>query len=258
MKPILALICILLGVAPVFAIKPEKTYRYTPEQLSLEYEELKIDTNDGATLNIWHLPSEETGIPVIISQSDAGNMGYWLYMGAYFQACGLDVWLYDYRGFGESSDFEIDRDCLFHNEFVADLATVAGYVYKKTSAAPVLLGLSMGTIIINEYLKDTNIPVTHIIYDGYAGDPAEWVNKLKANGKDVKLPDGYLPGKHKNRRLKTLYIVGLKDGYSSAGDIPFRKSKKTTVKTFNSGHISSFNQYPEEYTVKILNFLIDK
>ena len=138
-------------------------------------------------------------------------MGYWLYMGAYFQACGLDVWLYDYRGFGGSSEFEIDRDCLFHNEFVADLAAVAGYVYKKTSAAPVLLGLSMGTIIINEYLKDTDIPVTHVIYDGYAGNPAEWVNKLKA-----------------------------------------------TVKTFDSGHISSFNQYPEEYTVEILNFLIDK
>ena len=225
MKPIFALICILLGVAPAFAIKPEKTYRYTPEQFSMEYEELKIDTSDGATLNVWHLPSEETGIPVIISQSDAGNMGYWLYMGAYFQACG---------------------------------AAVAGYVYKKTSAAPVLLGLSMGTIIINEYLKDTDIPVTHVIYDGYAGNPAEWVNKLKANGKDVKLPDGYLPGKHKNRRLKTLYIVGLKDGYSSVSDIPFRKSKKTTVKTFDSGHISSFNQYPEEYTVEILNFLIDK
>ena len=169
-----------------------------------------------------------------------------------------NVWLYDYRGFGGSSEFEIDRDCLFHNEFVADLAAVAGYVYKKTSAAPVLLGLSMGTIIINEYLKDTDIPVTHVIYDGYAGNPAEWVNKLKANGKDVKLPDGYLPGKHKNRRLKTLYIVGLKDGYSSVSDIPFRKSKKTTVKTFDSGHISSFNQYPEEYTVEILNFLIDK
>jgi hypothetical protein len=250
MKPILALICILLGVAPAFAIKPEKAYRYTPEQFSLEYEELKIDTSDGATLNVWHLPSEETGIPVIISQSDAGNMGYWLYMGAYFQACGLDVWLYDYRGFGESSEFEIDRDCLFHNEFVEDLAAVAGYVYKKTSAAPVLLGLSMGTIIINEYLKDTDIPVTHVIYDGYAGDPAEWVNKLKANGKDVKLPE--------SKRQRALYIVGLKDGYASAGDIPFRKSKKTTVKTFDSGHISSFNQYPEEYTVEILNFLIDK
>ena len=93
MKPIFALICILLGVAPAFAIKPEKTYRYTPEQFSMEYEKLKIETCDGATLNVWHLPSEETGIPVIISQSDAGNMGYWLYMGAYFQACrqGLSV-----------------------------------------------------------------------------------------------------------------------------------------------------------------------
>ncbi len=258
MKPILTFICILLGISPAFAIKPETAYIYTPEQFSLEYEELKIETCDGATLNVWHLPSDETGIPIIISQSDAGNMGYWLYMGTYFQTCGLDVWLYDYRGFGASSDFEINRDYLFHNEFVTDLAAVADYVYERTSAVPVFLGLSMGTVIINEYLKDADIPVTHVIYDGYGGNPEEWINKLKASGKEVKLPDGYLPGKHKNRHLRTLYIVGLKDGYSSVNDIPLRKSKKTTVKTFDSGHISSFNRYPEEYTIEILNFLIDK
>ena len=70
MKPILTFICILLGISPAFAIKPETAYIYTPEQFSLKYEELKIDTCDGATLNVWHLPSDETGIPIIISQSD--------------------------------------------------------------------------------------------------------------------------------------------------------------------------------------------
>ena len=109
-----------------------RVYSYTPDKLDLTYEEFKVKTDDGFTLNVWHLPSEGDGAPVIISQSDAGNMGDWLYLGLYLQAYGLDVWMYDYRGFGQSDDFAIVQNQLFHMEFVKDLDAVAKYVYQKT------------------------------------------------------------------------------------------------------------------------------
>ena len=40
--------------------------------------------------------------------------------------------MYDYRGFGQSDDFEIVQNQLFHMEFVKDLDAVAKYVYQKT------------------------------------------------------------------------------------------------------------------------------
>lgn len=252
---ILTLVCIL-GSLQASAIRPEKNYPVTPDKAGVSHEELEIVTPDGAQLNVWHLVPEESGYPVIISQSDAGNMGYWLYLGMYLQVAGFDVWLYDYRGFGGSSAFEIDNSRLFYNEYVTDLASVVEHVYRKTSVPPVLMGISMGSIIVNEYLKDTRIPVTHLIFDGYVADPGEWISRLADAGKEVTLPEGYVPEKYRNRRQKILYMVGSGDKFSTLGDIPLRHSRKTTVKVFESGHISAFSDYPEEYVSAIIEFVL--
>ena len=237
------------------AIKPNRVYSYTPDKLDLTYEEFKVKTDDGFTLNVWHLPSEGDGAPVIISQSDAGNMGDWLYLGLYLQAYGLDVWMYDYRGFGQSDDFAIMQNQLFHTEFVQDLEAVAEYTYLKTGKSPALLGISMGTIIVNEYLRIAAIPVYKVVFDGYVADPSAWIDKLEANGKKVTLPDGYKNRKYRQKNHDALFIVSEKDAYSTLSDIPKAGKGKQVIKTFDCEHISGFFRYPEEYTTVIVDFL---
>lgn len=121
MKRTAIIFFLTLNIFNLAAIRPDRVYSYTPDKLNLSYEELKIATDDGLSINVWHLPADGEGTPVIISQSDAGNMGDWLYLGLYLQAYGLDVWMYDYRGFGQSDDFAIVKAQLFHTEFVKDL-----------------------------------------------------------------------------------------------------------------------------------------
>ena len=184
--------------------------------MELEHIVLRIETKDGISLNVWHLPSADPGTPIIISQSDAGNMGDWLYLGLYLQAYGLDVWMYDYRGFGESEDFPIVQNQLFHLEFTDDLTAVCEYVYSTTGQAPVLMGISMGSIIVNEYLRKSDVPVSHLVFDGY---------------------------------------VAEKDQYSTEADIPKGKDNMQQVKLFDCEHISGFFKYPIEYTESISAFL---
>lgn len=105
---ILIILTLLIGLQS-YAIKPTRTYSNTPSKMELEHEVLRIETKDGISLNVWDLPSADPGTPIIISQSDSGNMGDWLFLGLYLHAYGLDVWMYDYRGFGESEDFENDN-----------------------------------------------------------------------------------------------------------------------------------------------------
>ena len=255
MKRTLIISILILNAITLAAIKPNRVYSYTPDKLDLTYEEFKVNTDDGYALNVWHLPSEGEGTPVIISQSDAGNMGEWLYLGLYLQAYGLDVWMYDYRGFGQSNDFAIVPDQLFHTEFVKDLDAVAKYVYQKTGKSPALLGISMGTIIVNEYLRIADIPVSNVIFDGYVADPSAWINKLAANGKAVTLPDGYKNRKYRQKNNDVLFIVSEKDAYSTLSDIPKAGKGKQVVKTFDCEHISGFFRYPEEYTTAIVDFL---
>ncbi|MBO5498399.1 MAG: alpha/beta fold hydrolase [Bacteroidales bacterium] len=238
----------------VNAIKPNRVYSYTPDKMELTYEEFKVIAEDGVSLNVWHLPADNDGSPIIISQSDAGNMGDWLYLGLYLQAYGLDVWMYDYRGFGQSNDFAIVQDQLFHMEFVTDLDAVAEYVYQKTGKAPALMGLSMGTIIVNEFLRRTDIPIAKVIFDGYVASPKEWIERLAANGKIVTLPKGYRSRKYRLGKVESLFIVSEKDFYSTLSDIP-KGQPDRNIKTFDCEHISGFFRFPEEYTTGIVSFI---
>ena len=71
---ILIILTLLIGLQS-YAIKPtRKSYSNTPSKMELEHEVLRIETKDGISLNVWHLPSADPGTPIIISQSDAGNM----------------------------------------------------------------------------------------------------------------------------------------------------------------------------------------
>lgn len=253
-KIILLIFTLLIGLQS-YAIKPTRTYSNTPVKMELEHEVLRIETKDGISLNVWHLPSSETGTPIIISQSDAGNMGDWLYLGLYLQAYGLDVWMYDYRGFGKSEDFNIIHNQLFHIEFTEDLAAICDYVYSKTGKVPALMGISMGTIIVNEYIRKADIPVSHLVFDGYVADPQKWIDKLAENGKVVMLPKGYKNREYKQKNRNTLFIVAEKDQYSTVADIPKGNADMQQVKVFDCEHISGFFKYPVEYTELIISFL---
>ena len=251
---ILLILTLLIGLQS-YAIKPTRTYSNTPSKMELEHEVLRIETKDGISLNVWHLPSADPGTPIIISQSDAGNMGDWLYLGLYLQAYGLDVWMYDYRGFGESEDFPIVQNQLFHIEFTEDLAAICDYAYSKTGKVPALMGISMGTIIVNEYIRKADIPVSHLVFDGYVEDPQKCIDKLAKNGKVVMLTKGYKNRKYKQKNRNTLFIVAEKDQYSIVADIPKGNADMQHVKVFDCEHISGFFKQPVEYTETILAFL---
>ena len=59
------------------AINPQREYSVPIEERGKNFEELQVETTDGIKINVWHLPSEN-GTPLIISESDAGNMGDWV------------------------------------------------------------------------------------------------------------------------------------------------------------------------------------
>ena len=80
MKRITLIFIILMSSVASYAINPKRIYSNTPAKMQLGLEVLHIETKDGLSLNVWHLPSSGPSTPIIISQSDAGNMGDWLYL----------------------------------------------------------------------------------------------------------------------------------------------------------------------------------
>ena len=256
-KIVSVLIALLLACNNLLAINPERTYQYTPSQYGLRYKTLSVDTEDGATLSVWHIPAKrhaKRATPIIIANSDAGNMGYWSNLAYYLNYLDYDVWMFDWRGFGESSDFETKRERLFYTEYVKDLKAVVGRVYQNRKQSVVLIGYSMGTLVIEEYLKQyphSNISVA--ILDGYVGNPHSFVSNMTKQGKQIELPEGY-EFNDTPIDIPTLVVSAKTDSNCPKENIP-SLNEKIKVVEYDCGHIMALSTFPDEYITDIHTFI---
>ncbi|MFZ4400022.1 MAG: alpha/beta hydrolase [Bacteroidales bacterium] len=135
MKTIASLLVIfLLTTTSLFALKPEKEYKVLPAEFGLVYEKLSIPTKDNMQLAAWFYkaPSESKKL-VIISANGDGNMSKMIEMASQFLTLGYNVITYDYRGYGESSDFKINQNFYIYAQFEKDLNAVIDYSRKYYS-----------------------------------------------------------------------------------------------------------------------------
>lgn len=243
---------LVLLATSAFAISPERTYKYTPSDYGLKYEQSTVQTDDGYGISVWHIPTRRARASVVVAYPDARNMAYWLSLAYYLNYLHYEVWLFDWRGFGESSDFETKKEMLFYDEYVSDLSSVLNIVESKNRKPIVLMGYSMGTIIINEYLNRVNdIRIKAAIYDGFVGDPYSYVSRLKAQGKNVILPEHYeYPGAYTG--IPSLYISATQDKFCSKEEIP---QEATEIKEFDCDHIMGLSSFKEEYISLLGSFL---
>lgn len=113
-----------------FALYPVREYKVLPSKFAMKYTEVKIPTNDKeATLNAWLFETKNPTFNwVVISHSGDGNMADNLERVNSFLSAGFNVIIYDYRGYGASSDFEIDKDTYIYPQFINDLQSVIDYI----------------------------------------------------------------------------------------------------------------------------------
>ncbi len=81
---------------------PGRTLEATPELLSLEYDDVRFETDDGLVLHGWYVRAREARGTVLFFHGNAGNISHRLDSIAIFAALGLDVFIVDYRGYGQS------------------------------------------------------------------------------------------------------------------------------------------------------------
>ena len=80
---------------------PERSLLATPETA---YEEVTIETEDGERLHAWWIPAAERPIGhVLFCHGNGGNIGDRVLHAELLHRAGLDVLLFDYRGYGRST-----------------------------------------------------------------------------------------------------------------------------------------------------------
>ena len=74
-----------------------------PTAIGLQFEDVWIDTEDGERLHAWWIPHPGSRGSLLFSHGNAGSIAHRLESIEIFHELGLDVLIYDYRGYGRSS-----------------------------------------------------------------------------------------------------------------------------------------------------------
>ncbi|MBI4963269.1 MAG: alpha/beta hydrolase [Desulfomonile tiedjei] len=75
----------------------------TPAEVQLDYEDVWFVTTDGIRLHGWLVPSEENSPLMLFCHGNAGNVSHRVDNIRRLHDIGISVFIFDYRGYGQSS-----------------------------------------------------------------------------------------------------------------------------------------------------------
>lgn len=267
MKNILIILISLTFTFVSYALKPDRVYNLTPDSLGLDYTMYLIETPDKAKIKVWFLnahDSVDNGNTLILSYGDAGNMSYWLNQAVVLNQNGYSVVLFDYRGFGGSSDFEMNPNQLYYNEFSTDLISVIKWSKQNLSYNKLgLLSFSMGTIMST--IAAQTEQVDFIVGEGFVFSPAAIQAKIfQLKQKEIILPSNSDEYEHLIKKIEVpmLLYSGSKDVFTTlieSKEIVSQKANRTLIE-FAGNHLEGFSvlsksYYGELYVAELDNFI---
>lgn len=103
----LVLIVTVINVAlymlqPRMVFHPVKALQSTPAQWGMDFESVHFQTEDNKQLHGWYLPAANARKVLLFFHGNAGNISHRHETLAVFHALGMNVFIFDYRGYGNS------------------------------------------------------------------------------------------------------------------------------------------------------------
>lgn len=251
---------LIVTLLPLFAVNPERGYKVKPDKYGLEFRETVIKTPDAARLNAWTFEPQNAakiGTTLILAGGDAGNMSYLISYADGLRKQGFRVVSFDYRGFGESSDFTTSREVLYYDEFATDLQAVIASLKSLYPTDKIgVLGFSMGTIIAFQSAKSS---LDFIAADSPVASVRQTVEHWSAKGKTLRYP---LSGKSLEQTIKSITLpiiifAGKTDTFTpldEAKSIVRGYETKRRLVEYSGGHLESW-KLGDTYFSTLKNFV---
>jgi fermentation-respiration switch protein FrsA (DUF1100 family) len=85
-----------------FLYSPVRPVPYNPSDINLPFENVRFETKDRLKLSAWYIPAEKADFTVLFCHGNGGNMTHRLDSINILNELGLNCFIFDYRGYGES------------------------------------------------------------------------------------------------------------------------------------------------------------
>ncbi len=170
--------CIYLGlIAFVYYIQssliyypdmPGRNLVATPENIGLKYQNVQLVTADGINLHGWFIPSSSAKGTVVFFHGNAGNISHRLESIDVFNELDLNVFIIDYRGYGQSEGKLTEKGTYRDAEAAwIYLTETRGISAKKI----IIFGRSLGASIAT-WLASKHPPAGLVIESGFTSIPS--------------------------------------------------------------------------------------
>jgi uncharacterized protein len=143
---------------------PDKTLAATPQVYQLSYRDLALRAKDGIEVHGWFIPAEKqsatTTRTLLMAHGNAGNISHRLDKALLFHQLGLNVLLFDYRGYGLSKGVPSEKGTYRDAEAAYDFLVSE---LKQRPEQIILYGESLGCAVSVEMAK--NHPAAALILE---------------------------------------------------------------------------------------------
>ena len=142
---IIIVVMFLLGYLRYFEYRslyfPMEEMEYTPADIGLSYSDEYVMTDDGMKLNAWLIPAKDSRFTLLFCHGNGGNISHRIDKIEILNSLGLDVFIFDYRGYGSSTGRPSEKG------LYKDVEAVYEYLISEKKISPdriILYGESLG------------------------------------------------------------------------------------------------------------------
>ena len=147
---------------------PGRSLVATPENIGLPYENIEFITEDNIKLHGWFISNKEAKGTLIFFHGNAGNISHRLASIEIFHRLQLNVFIIDYRGYGQSEGHTTEKGTYQDAEAAwSYLINTRGINEKQI----IIFGRSLGASIAS-WLASKHAPAALIIESGFTSVPS--------------------------------------------------------------------------------------
>ena len=142
---------LLCGMVFIFQSRlvyfPDKHIPFTPAEIGLSYDDIRFKTADNLELNGWYIFNDNPVGTLLFCHGNAGNIGHRLASIKIFHDLGLNVFIFDYRGYGKSEGSMSESGSYLDAQAAWDYLILTRHI---PAGQIVLFGRSLGSAVAAE------------------------------------------------------------------------------------------------------------
>lgn len=211
----------------------------TPKDINIQYENIFFYTEDKVKLNGWFIKTKQAKATVIFAHGNGGNIGHRLDKIDFFNKLGVNLFIFDYRGYGQSQGVPSE------NGLYLDMQAAYKFVNNEKIIRPIILyGESLGGAIAVDLAAQSNFAIDGLILESSFSnikDMAKTIYPFLPSGflktkfdSTAKISKVKIPKLHLHSKDDDIVPIALAQKLFAAGNDP----KKFTV--LAGGHNDCF------------------